>query len=80
MFSCFDFTLGRKDFKAETLQVTFLPGQSHSNVCVIIIDDDIREDNEKFRLLLSVPNSVRAQGGWPGFPYHADVKIIGIVI
>ena len=79
-FIFFDFSLGRKDFEAETLQVTFLPGQSQRNVCVIIIDDDIKEDNEKFRLLLSVPSSVRAQGVWPGFPYYADVKIIGIVM
>ena len=80
MFSYFDFTLGGKDFEAETLHVTFLPGQSHRNVCVIIIDDDISEGDEKFRLLLSVPNSVRAQGVWPGFSYYADVKIIGIVM
>ena len=71
------FSLAQKDFEAEFLQVTFLPGQSHSNVCVIIIDDDIIEDTEKFRLLLSIPYSVRAQGVRTGYPYYADVKIIG---
>ena len=73
------YTLASKDFEAEVLQVTFLPGQSNSSVCVIIIDDDIREGNEYFHLLLSIPYSVRAQGVWTGYPYYTDVKIIGTI-
>ena len=70
------FTLAGEDFEAEILQVTFLPGQSHSNVCVIIIDDDIREENEIFHLLL-IPYSVQMQKVLTGYSYHVDVKIIG---
>ena len=58
-------------------QVTFQPGESHHNICIIIIDDDIREGNEKFRLLSSIPYSVRALGVWSGYPYYADVVLTG---
>jgi len=58
--------------------VTFQPGQSNSSVCVVIIDDDIREEAEKFRLVLSIPYSVRELGVWSGYPYYADVVIIGM--
>ena len=42
------------------------------------MDDDIREGFEKFRLILSIPRSVRAVGVWPKYPYFADVLIKGI--
>ena len=71
-------TLARKDFVNDPLQVTFQPGESRYSICVIIIDDDIREGKEKFRLLLSIPYSVRALGVWTGYPYYADVVIIGM--
>ena len=74
------FLLAGKDFQTRIPKVTFQPGQSHSSFCVVIIDDDIREENEKFRLLLSIPYSVRAQGVWTGYPYYADVKIIGTYV
>lgn len=69
--SYYNYILANEDFETDILQVNFLPGQSHSNACVIIIDDDIREGNENFYLLLSVPYNVSAQ------PYYADVQIIG---
>ena len=72
-----DCTLADKDFKNDHIQVTFQPGESQHNICVVIIDDDIREGNEKFRLFLSIPSSVRALGVWNGFPYYADIVITG---
>ena len=63
---------------SDTHQVNFQPGQSHSSICIVIIDDDIRERSEKFRLLLSIPYSVRALGVWVQYPYIADVLITGI--
>jgi len=71
------FTLAGKDFEADVLKVTFQPGQSHSSVCVVIIDDDIREGTENFRLVLSIPYSVQKLGVWTGYPYYADVVITG---
>jgi len=35
------FTLAGKDFEADGIKVTFQPGQSCSNVCIFIIEDDI---------------------------------------
>ena len=61
----------------DVLKVNFQPGQSNSSICIVIIDDDIREGNEKFRLLLSIPYSVRALGVWAQHPYFADVLITG---
>ena len=60
------------------MQVTFQPGESRKNICAIIIDDDIREGNETFRLMLSIPYSVRALGVWTGYPYYANVEITGM--
>jgi len=55
-----------------------MPGQSRSSVCIVIIDDDIREGNEKFRLLLVIPKTVHNKlNVWSGKSSHADVKIIG---
>ena len=71
-------TLAGKDFEYDPLQVTFQPGESRYNICVIITDDDIREGKEKFRLLLSIPYSVRALGVYIGYPYYADVVITGM--
>jgi len=66
------------DFKSGTYRTTFKPGQSRSSVCIVIIDDDIREGNEKFRLLVSIPKNVqRKLNIWAGRPFFADVKIIG---
>ena len=78
--SLLDCTLGGKDFNEDPVQVTFQPGESRHNICIVIIDDDIREGNEKFRLLLSIPYSVRALGVWTGYPYYADVKITGTCV
>ena len=44
----------------------------------IITDDGIREENKKFRLLLSIPYNVRALGVWNGYPHYADVVITGM--
>ena len=59
------------------LKVNFQPDQSRSSICIVIIDDDIREGTEKFRLLLGISYSVRALGVWAQHPYFADVLIIG---
>ena len=69
--------LAGKDFETDVLKVTFKPGQSQSSVCVVIIDDDIKEESEKFRLVLSIPYSVQALGVWAAYPYFADVVILG---
>ena len=42
--------------------MTIQPGQSHSNVCVIFIDDDIKERPGNFRLVISIPSSVQKLG------------------
>ena len=78
IINCFNIYLAGKDFENIPLQVTFQPGESHRNICVIIMDDDMREGNEKFHLLLSVPYSVRTLGVWTGYPYNADIIIIGM--
>ena len=78
--SLLDYTLAGKDFNNDPIQVIFQPGESQHNICVVIIDDDIREGNEKFRLLLSIPYSVRALGVWPEYPYYADVVITGTCV
>jgi len=72
------FTLAGKDFEADSLKVTFQPGQSNSSVCVVIIDDDIREGTEKFYLVLSIPYSTSSLGVWIGYPYSTDVVIMGM--
>ena len=72
------FTLGGKDFETGVLKVTFKPGQSYASVCIVIIDDDIKEGTEKFRLILSIPYRVRALGVWAAYPYYADIVIIGV--
>ena len=74
-----NYTLAGKDFDKNPIPVTFQPGQSRQTICVVIIDDDIREGFEKFRLLLSIPHSVRALGVWTGYPYYADVVIRGML-
>ena len=61
----------------DVLKVNFQSGQSRSSICIVIIDDDIREGTEKFRLLLSIPYSSRALGVRTQYPYYADVLIIG---
>ena len=78
--SLLDCTLADKDFNNDPLQVTFQPSESQHNICVVIIDDDIREGNEKFRLILSIPDSVKALGVWTGYPYYADVVITGTCV
>jgi len=40
------FTLAGKDFETDGPKVTFQLGQSRSSVCIVIIDDDIREGTE----------------------------------
>ena len=72
------FTLAGKDFETGVLKVTFKPGQAYSSVCIAIIDDDIREGSEKFRLVLSIPYSVQALGVWAAYPYFADIVITGM--
>jgi len=70
--------LANVDFESGIYRTTFKPGQLQSSVCVVIIDDDIREGNEKFRLLLAIPKAVQKNlNVWAGKPSHADVKIIG---
>ena len=74
-----NYTLAGKDFDNNPIPVTFQPGQSRQTICVVIIDDDIREGFEKFRLVLSISYSVRALGVWTGYPYYADVVIRGML-
>ena len=74
------FNIAGKNFQTSALQVTFQPGQSHSNVCVVIIDDDIKEQSKTFSLILSIPYSVKALGVWAGYPYYADVLVIGMYV
>ena len=74
-----NYTLAGKDFDRNPIPVTFQPGQSRQTICVVIIDDDIREGFEKFRLLLSISDSVKALGVWTGYPYFADVGIRGML-
>ena len=71
--------IAEKDFKSNRIPVTFQRGQSHHNICVAIIDDDIKEGFEKFRLFLSITYSARALGVWIGYPNYADVVIRGIL-
>lgn len=72
------FSLAGTDFEADTLEVTIQPDQSHSNVCVVVTDDDIKEGPENFRLVISIPSSVQKLGVKIGSTYYADVLIIGI--
>ena len=76
---CFNIAAG-KNFQKDALQVTIQPGQSHSNVCVAIIDDDIKEQNKTFSLILSIPHSVQTLGVQTGYPYYADVLVIGMYV
>ena len=46
----------------------------------MITDDDKREGHERFRLILSIPYNVKAQGVWTGYPHYADVLIIGMYV
>ena len=61
-----------------TLKVTFQPGQSHANICIAINDDDIKEQSKRFRLTLSIPNSVGSLGVSISHPYYADVLVTGM--
>ena len=72
------FYLADKDFKSGMYEATFKPGQSRSSVCITIIDDDIRERNEKFRLFLSIPILTQKLKVWTGTPFYADVKMLGM--
>ena len=72
------FTLAGEDFEAGVLRATFKPGQTRASVCIVIIDDDIKEGYERFRLILSIPASARALGVWAGYPYYADILIKGM--
>ena len=71
------FYLAGTDFEADTLEVTIQPDQSHSNVCIVITDDDIKEGPEIFHLVISIPSSVQKLGVRVGSTYYADVLIIG---
>ena len=73
-------TLARKDFESDPIPATFQPGQSRQTICVVITDDDIKKRSERFRLILSIPNNVRALGVRTDFPYYADVVTTGIYI
>ena len=78
---CFYFTyVAGRDFESNRLDVHFQPGQSSANVCIVIIDDDIVEGSEKFRLLLSIPYSTRSLGVYANYPYYADVIITGMYV
>ena len=77
---CFLFYIAGRDFESDSLKVHFQPGQSSANVCIVIIDDDLTEGSEKFRLLLSIPYSTRSLGVWAKHPYYADVIITGMYI
>ena len=72
------FILAGRDFESDALEVHFQPGQSSANVCIVIIDDDLKEGSEKFRLLLSIPYNTRSLGVWAKHPYYADVLITGM--
>ena len=74
-----NYTLAGKDFESGPIPITFQLGQSRQTICVVIIDDDIREGFEKFRLLLSISHIVKALGVWTGYPYYADVVIRGML-
>lgn len=43
------------DFVADSGQVEFLPGETSKNIVVQLIDDNVREGDETFQLLLSTP-------------------------
>jgi len=50
-------------------------------VCIVIIDDDFREGNEKFRLLLALPKStLKKFNVWADKQSFADIKIIGNIV
>ena len=74
------FNLGGSNFQKDALKVTFQPGQSHSNICIAIMDDDVKEQSKKVRLILSISYSVQLLGVWIGYPYYADVLVIGMYI
>jgi len=74
------YTLADVDFESGIYRTTFKPGNSRSSVCIVIIDDDIREGNEKFRLILVIPKTAQQKlNVWAGKPFFADVKIIGML-
>ena len=60
------------------MEVHFKLGQSSANICIVIIDDDLREGSEKFRLLLSISYSTRSLGVLAKHPYFADILITGM--
>ena len=70
--------LTNEDFESGIYTANFVPGQSRSSVCIVVIDDDIREGNETFGLLLAIPIPTQKLNVSAGNPSFADVKIIGI--
>ena len=70
--------LVNKDFESGIYRTTFKPGQSHSNICVVIIDDDIREGNEMFQLLLAIPKQTQKLNVSVGKPFLISINIIGM--
>ena len=74
------FILAGRDFESDALEVHFQSNQSSANVCIVIIDDDLREGSEKFRLLLSIPYSTRSLGVWAKHPSFTDILITGMYI
>jgi len=66
------------DFESKIYRTTFEPGQTKKSVCIVIIDDDIREGNETFRLSVVIRNTAHKNlNVRVGKPSFADVKIIG---
>ena len=44
------------------------------------MDDNVKEQSKKVRLILSISYSVQSLGVWIGYPYYADVLVIGMYI
>ena len=74
------FNIAGRDFESDILKVHFQSNQSSANICIVIIDDDLKEGSEKFRLFLSIPYSTRSLGVWAKHPYYADVLITSMHI
>jgi len=62
------------DFSSSVSVANFSVGQSNASVCIPIRDDCLKEGNETFGVLLSIPNN---NALIPGQHVMANITIIG---
>ena len=69
------YTAGSRDFNSSVRVVRFKKGDSEVSTCITLYDDQLREGDEVFSVLLSVPNVTTLE---PGKDMLAKITIMGM--